>query len=140
MNIKDTVLKIASEYKTRDPFEIADCCGIYIIREDLGAVNGYFTSAYGVKSIHLNENLSPERQKICCAHELGHALMHDDLNTYFLINSTMMLPDKYERQANLFASHLLFPDEVLAEYEGYDTGQIAAALGAPKFLIDLRLE
>ena len=138
MTVKNTVSWLVREYGTRNPYELAENSGIYIVREDLGTVNGYYSCAFGVKSIHLNVNLSPQRQKLCCAHELGHALLHDDLNTYFLISSTMMLPDKYEQQANLFASYLLFPDEVLKEYEGWSTEEIAAALGVPIEILDLR--
>ena len=140
LTIKDTVLHLVRDYGTRNPFELAEYCGIYIVREDLGMLNGYYTCAFGVKSIHINENLTPNRQKICCAHELGHALLHEDLNTYFLISATMMLPDKYEKQANLFASYLLYPDDVLGSFEGWGTDEIAAALDAPKELLEMRWE
>ena len=139
MNVLEQVSRIVRDFKTRNPFEIAEKSSILVSFEDLGSVNGYYITAFGVKSIHINKNLPRRRQEVCCAHELGHAFMHENLNTFFLIEETLMPADKFERQANLFASYLLFPDEALKEYEGWSAEQIAADLGVPKRLIEIRL-
>ncbi len=138
MTVKETASRLVEKFGTRDPFELAEKCSVYVMFEDLGTVNGYYMTAFGVKSIHINEKLSPRQKEICCAHELGHAIMHENLNTFFLITETFLPTDKYERQANMFASYLLFPDEILKEYEGYSAAEIAAALEAPVRMIEER--
>ncbi|WP_412055234.1 ImmA/IrrE family metallo-endopeptidase [Bacillus altitudinis] len=43
-----------------------------------------------------------------CAHELGHALLHNESNTPFLKRNTFFSTEKIELEANFFAMHLLF--------------------------------
>lgn len=37
-----------------------------------------------IKMIHINDHLDETLQRFTCAHELGHALLHHDINTTFL--------------------------------------------------------
>ena len=45
-----------------------------------------------------------------CAHELGHIILHPDVNTSFLMRRTLFSVDKIEQQANRFAIGLLMAD------------------------------
>lgn len=132
------VNNLVSKYGTRDPYELADKLCFYIYFENLGTINGYYSTAFDVKSIHINEKLSLKMRELTCAHELGHAVMHPNLNINFMHKSTYMLTEKYEQQANLFASYLLFPDEILMQYEGYSADKIASILEVPAHIIDIR--
>ena len=138
MSVLSVVENIVSEYGTRDPYVIADKCGILVCEENLGSLNGYYCTAFGIRSIHINRNLSDMMKKITCAHEIGHAHLHHQLNVNVMLENTLMLKGKYEKQANLFASCLIFPDEVLKEYEGYSCEEIASALEVPPYIISLR--
>ncbi|MBE6066129.1 MAG: ImmA/IrrE family metallo-endopeptidase [Clostridium lundense] len=61
-------------------------------------------------AIVLNENFTLTSQKVLCAHELGHALMHKDkIMNQFNDNHNGI----YEYEANLFAVALLFNQEDL---------------------------
>jgi len=57
-----------------------------------------------------------------CAHELGHAVLHSSSEYQFLIDNTKILRrSKLEDEANLFASYLLFPDNLDTEVECIQT-------------------
>ncbi|MBO4898454.1 MAG: ImmA/IrrE family metallo-endopeptidase [Clostridia bacterium] len=138
MDIEKTVNEVAAKYNTRDPFTIADKTGIYVSFEDLGTLHGYYLSVFGVKSIHINKNLSKENQIITCAHELGHSVLHPDLDASFMTKNTFMVLEKYEKQANLFASFLLFPTSRFSEYPGLSAEEIAFSVNLPAELLKIR--
>lgn len=64
--------------------------------------------------MEINNALEREDQYVTCAHELGHFILHQGLNGIFL-STTLMLPNKYEIQADKFALHLL-----LEHYDCYE--------------------
>lgn len=136
--IKSIVRRLSRKHNTRDPFILADAFGILTVTEPLGALNGYYTKKYRIKTIHINSSLSESEQRFACAHELGHALLHPDANTPFLTKYTYLSVDKYEIEANKFALELLVPDELLLEYQDCTIDQVARATGYQKNLIELR--
>lgn len=138
MDIDKVLREVLSKFKTRDPFEIADTEGILVFFEELGALRGYYNAPFGVKMIHINSDLPKIRQRLVCAHELAHAFLHPELNLSFMTKNTFMLPGRYERQANIFASKLLLPDEKLSEYYGYTASEISCITGLPKEAIEIR--
>ena len=141
MDIKQFVCSLAAENGTFNPFEIAENKGIVIQMEPLGTIRGYYSKALRTKFIHINCDLDEYQQKFTCAHELGHALMHPDLSTPFLRESTLFSVDKLEVEANRFAACLCYPPNLLAEeYEGCTTAQIAEILNLPLPLIEYTLK
>lgn len=141
MDIKQFVRSLAAENGTFNPFEIAENKGIVIQMEPLGTIHGYYSKALRTKFIHINCDLDEYQQKFTCAHELGHALMHPDLSTPFLRESTLFSVDKLEVEANRFAAYLCYPPDLLAEeYDGCTTAQIAEILRIPLPLIEYTLK
>ncbi len=141
MDIKQFVRSLAAENGTFNPFEIAENKGIVIQMEPLGTIRGYYSKALRTKFIHINCDLDEYQQKFTCAHELGHALLHPDLSTPFLRESTLFSVDKLEVEANRFAACLCYPPNLLAEeYEGCTTAQIAEILNLPLPLIEYTLK
>ena len=59
--------------------------------------------------ITVNERFSEVSRKMLCAHELGHALLHEDTINHFDITSRNILTN-VEYEANLFAVALLFDE------------------------------
>lgn len=140
MDIKQFVRSLVSENGTFSPFEIAENKGIVIQMEPLGTIRGYYSKALRTKFIHINCDLDEYQQKFTCAHELGHALMHPDLSTPFLRESTLFSVDKLEVEANRFAACLCYPaDYLIQEFEGCSACCIAEALDLPLPLIDYTL-
>lgn len=127
------------KYDTGNPFDLAACLGIKVIFEDLGTINGYYNKQLRMKQIHINQNLPEHIQKLTCAHELGHALLHPNANTPFLRNSTFYSVDKLEIEANTFAAELLISDDDIAEYKNCTVNQFARMLGYREELIRLKL-
>ena len=127
------------KYDTSNPFDLAVCLGIIVIFEDLGAINGYYNKQLRMKQIHINQNLPEHIQKLTCAHELGHALIHPNSNTPFLRNSTFYSVDKFEIEANTFAAELLISDDDIAEYKNFTVDQFARMFGYREELIRLKL-
>lgn len=74
------------------------------------------------KVICINENHSTFRQFFTIAHELGHYFMHYDKTNDFYAHRDdgKILNRKIEREANIFASLLLIPKDLLtAELDSY---------------------
>lgn len=139
MNIKDIVLGLVKRHKTNDPFRIAAERNIHIVYESLGSTMGYFSRDFRIGFIHINQNLSSDEQRFVCGHELGHGVMHPDINTPFLKRHTLFSTSKIEREANTFAVELLLPDDVLREFNDCSIYSIAANRGIPPELVNLKV-
>lgn len=112
MRIKKVVNDLFSKYQTKDPFKLCQCLGIVVVEEPLGTINGYYNEVLGVRFIHINSGLATEYQrKLTVAHELGHAVLHPGLNCNFLKKHTLFNIDRFEKEANSFAVHLLLDEE-----------------------------
>lgn len=138
MDIKTIVEKLIRKYDTNNPFAIADNLNIIVIHSDMKNVLGFFNRYKRSKFIHLNDNMPENLKNFVCAHELGHAIQHPDINTPFLKRHTLFSTDRIEREANTFAVELLLTDKLLHEYEGYCISTIAKVTGIPDRLIELK--
>lgn len=114
-SIKNVVNDLVSEFKTRNPFELCDCLNIPILYEPLGNIKGFFQNILNTPIIHLNSNLNEHEVNCVLSHELGHAVLHKDLNVCFLKHYTFSITDKYENEANKFTAELLIEDSSLID-------------------------
>ena len=123
--------RLISRFKTRDPFIIAEDLGITIMfRNDFKRQKGAFVVVGNNSFIFINSNLSEYMQRLVCAHELGHALMHRIRGTVpggLLEFELFDMKDNLEYDANVFASNLLIDEDEIIELakSGYDVVQIA---------------
>lgn len=142
MNIKEITENLINKYRTSDPFELADELNIKIRYLPLGNINGFYIKVDNYKFININTRLDSRKRTLTAAHELGHVVMHPDVNTPFMREHTYFSINKYEIEANRFTAHLLIPDRELLEYceMGYTTYQIANCYGFPSELIELRMQ
>lgn len=100
---------LIDKFDTSDPFEICDNLGIHIIYCDLpDAIEGFFQNIYDEFIIYVNFNIEEEKIDGVVAHELGHIIMHSELNVVFLKENTYLNVNKYEREANIFSAYLNF--------------------------------
>lgn len=129
MNVHSIVERTIKKYKTRSPYELADLMGISIHRCELGTIRGYYSKKFRIKQIVLNCNLSEKDERFVLAHELGHAIMHENLNTPFLMENTLLSKNKFEKEANTFAIELLVPDIEIIENPDLTIGQMARMTG-----------
>lgn len=102
-------INLKNYFKTNDPFKIAQNLDISInyINLNKKAVQAYTLKPFenAPPIISINSNFDMRSQKILCAHELGHAIFHQDTFNHFDGDSIM---NSKEYEANLFAVALLF--------------------------------
>lgn len=126
--IKAIVDKIKEDYETSDPFIIAESMDIFIIKQPLGKnLRGAYQYYKRGKAIYINDDYSEASQRITCAHELGHSILHPRENTMFLRSKTFFNGGRLEIEADEFAALLLLNDEdkeVLFEYGSIRAAQI----------------
>lgn len=139
MRIEKVVESLCRRYGTRDPYEIASCRGVNIVRLPLGGIKGYYSKCFRQRIIHINSDFSLEDQRFTCAHELGHAILHPNSNTPFLRAGTFYSIGRFEKEANCFAVDLLYSDEDLREFYQFSIVQIAECLNLPIQLVEYRL-
>lgn len=108
------VKELKSTLQTNDPYTIAEYYGIRVLHKD-SLVKDF--TAHTIKfpgyptMISINNAYTDLSKKILCAHELGHALLHEEAINHFkttAANLTLCV----EQEANLFAVALLFDDDI----------------------------
>jgi len=134
------------KYDSRDPLEIIRGEKIKIIFSDsLNSLLGLYTYNWRHRIIIVNNRLDHLQLPVVLAHELGHDMLHRELakgktlQEFHLFDSV----SQTENEANMFAAHLLLPDDTvleLAETYKYDTQHIAGALNTNVNLVLLKLD
>lgn len=117
MNTND-IISLAEDIKntwyTNDPYKIAEHLGISVLHrnsciKDFTAqtikIDGYPTI------ISINDAYTDFSKKVLCAHELGHALLHENCVNHFAITGTNVTTT-VEQEANLFAIALLSDSDI----------------------------
>ena len=138
MDPRQVAIETAARYDTNNPFQIARERNIKILHQQLKTTLGFYVRYRRIQNIILNDALSEGMQRFVCAHELGHSILHTDLNVPKLTSYTLFSRDKFELQANSFAVELLLPDDLLREYPECSIAQIANFIGIPKEFAELK--
>ena len=144
--ICNTVESLTQKYEEHDPFRLAKQMGVVMLFTPMGngpdACKGFFLTHSRIKTMTINSDLSPIFQKIICAHELGHAVLHKEksgvraFHEFALFDSASTC----EYEANIFAAELLLKDEdVLASLnDDLSFFQAAASLNVPAEILDFK--
>ena len=99
MSPRDVAIEITARYDTNNPFTIARKRNIGILYEPMKTTYGFYVRYRRFQHIILSDVLSEGMQQFVCAHELGHSILHADLNVPKLTRYTMFSRDKFEMQA-----------------------------------------
>lgn len=107
MDIIKLVRDIKRKYNSVNPFVISEKMEIEIKYVPfLENPKGQFQEIRGQAFIFLNEELKDSEERFyICAHELGHALFHKEISSYYV--STRNSRSKSESEANCFAANLI---------------------------------
>lgn len=132
------------EYGTRDPFQIAFLMDVAVKFINTRRQKGLCAVFDGYPFIFINQNLSEQMQRMTCAHELGHILLHKDIlagNVPLLEYELFDIRNSTEYEANVFAADLLIDEAELQELvtEGGDVVSIASALDINVNLLLIKL-
>lgn len=125
---------LVRQFGSRDPFAIADGLGFTVtFREDFKHQRGAFAIILRNVFIFINSNLCDEMQRMVCAHELGHALLHRGIaakSPWILEHELFDMRNKAEYEANLFAASLLIDKDELYSLlkNGMDVIQAASCM------------
>lgn len=136
--IKAIAVGVIEEYKTRDPFLLADTIGLNILFHDLPAA----VDAYRLKNILvLNKNLDQENQKWILAHEIGHYFLHGPNETLAnYLKNPLLIKSKIEKEADIFASELLLADIENYRIEGLSAAQLSALFSVPEKYVEYKFK
>ena len=137
-DIKQKVAGLVRRHQTRDPFKLAQALGI-LYQSGNSLYDGQYIYLKKHRYIFLSDRLSDAALIVVMAHELGHAVLDQKNNSYFIRSKTFLLNSRIERRANLFAAYLLITDEMLTEYAGCTISQFSACIGVPEELVKLRI-
>ena len=133
---------LVHRYGTSSPFELCDYLSVGVFRcelpQQMGGVS--FQKQTDGSVILLSRDLGAVEQRYCCAHELGHVLLHPGLNAQTMADHTNLCIQKFEREADFFAACLLIEPSLEEWNESYDpltVEQIACLSGLPLRVADL---
>lgn len=143
--IEQTAMELKRRYQTNNPFAICDMLDIPVLFVALPqSVKGFFTFIQGTNIVYINDSMSRSciSAKVVCAHELGHVLLHEQLNSFFLSAATLQVKSRYEREADYFSVCLLLEDgrTMYDRYGLCTTEQIACFFGIDERLVKMRYQ
>ncbi|MGM0922211.1 MAG: ImmA/IrrE family metallo-endopeptidase [Bacillota bacterium] len=140
--IKKKAIKLIQRHGTNDVFEICDTHNISILYDDLGTIDGFLQFHENHYLIHINRETSSK--EIVIAHELGHFFLHKHLNSFIFSKCSIVLESKLEHQANIFATELTLPDELifsqLPYIQNHTMEQMAAYFNIPLFILEYKIK
>ncbi len=114
---RDEIIRFARDIRNNwgtDPFGIAERCGVVVVEAESGEPIGATVRVPGYLTLITLSGCKTELAKrVICAHELGHALLHDGMAINRFNGTSDSLQDQCEYEANLFAVALLVDDKSL---------------------------
>lgn len=135
--MRTVIDELVAEYGTQEPFQLAERMGINIFHHELFGINGYYMLYHNVKNIVINRSLPKHLQNFVVAHEIGHAVLHPNINS-LLLSDTAFPTDRREREANTFAINLLLSDSMVYDNPDRTIDDWASILGLPREVIELK--
>lgn len=125
-----------------DVKKVAEKFGLVVVEFDfVDSISGVLKKDRNV--IGVNKKHSKVRQRFTIAHELGHFLLgHDIGKNEDILDDDSEKPMHKEREANIFASELLMPYELLAgevKKEKIDLKKLASIFDVSEQAISIRL-
>ena len=114
--------RLLALYGEHDPEALAERMGVLTILCDLPeTMEGFYHCFHGHPIIYLADRLPPCRRRAVCGHELGHAVLHGDVNSLLLDE----IDERMEREADLFSAALLLSERP----EGCDVQSVVRETG-----------
>ena len=142
INIVDKANKLVKKIGSRDPEEIAEQSGIYIMPVAFHKQKGVYKVIERNRFIFIKEDLCPEMRKIVLLHEIGHDTLHrGEAKMFQEFNIFDMKNNRMEYEANSFAAEIALPDEEILEYihQSYDIEMIAKCMKSDINLVALKV-
>lgn len=119
--ISRQVKELMVQYKTTNPFELADYLGYELIPFNFRRIRGMLVVLHDATYIGYSTRLPRRLQRLVFCHEIAHRLLHRG-NYFMFLENTYFNLGKFERQANRFAAELVLserrprPGETIYEF------------------------
>ena len=129
-------------YHSRNPVDIAQGMNIKVVYADLGEnVHGFYQYYKRGMVIYINDSLDEHMQLQVLRHEIGHAVLHRKANRIFMEQATFQVVDRYENEADLFATFLAISDDDVQEFidNEYTIQQISNMTGCKEKFVEQRI-
>ncbi|MBA5715608.1 ImmA/IrrE family metallo-endopeptidase [Bacillus subtilis] len=144
-SIKHKAQEIIKKFTYNDPYVICSALNIPILESDLGQkINGFLQYYEEENQYIIQIAKNRTHKKFIVAHELGHYFLHKQLNTFKMLNCSITLEEKLERQADIFAAELIITDRMiydeLLHIKHLSTIQLASHFNIPPSIMNLKLE
>lgn len=139
MDQKRIAESLVRKFGTRNPFRIAEEMGFIIIRVPLQGIRGFYQYIKRCKIIYIDSGLEDAEARFVCAHELGHALMHQGCNRIFMDTNTYFPVNRFEIEADRFAADLLYDNDELYYLREYPIQLAADYMGVSVELAEYRM-
>lgn len=131
--ISKIVYSLVGKYGLLHPFDLAERCGIFVLRVPYRRVHGVSLSLGGLRVVAIDPSLPAQRQNGALLHETGHQVLHPGMVGFFVEANPFERPTKYELEAHLFALlYVLRWDRQGFEECGRDVFRFAGMYGLPK--------
>ena len=128
-DIIEYAIQLRDYLHTNNPYRIAEYFGFEVKGrvESKNSRPAYVIKAEGYPVvISIMDGYTERAKKILCAHELGHALLHDGYNSYDV--SAKNKDTNVEYEANIFAMALLSDDLALCQIKNRSPFEIKSIL------------
>ena len=139
LEIKNRVDKLIKKYNTNDPYKLAEALGVILLFVPLVNVKGFYNYYKRNHIIYINEELHEVEQRLTLAHELGHLILHKNINTIYLNAISMLNTERFEREADIFASELLIKDSDIIDNMSLTKRSLSILLGVKEKHIDYKV-
>lgn len=138
--IREIVRKLKAFYKNETLLDIIHRRNIIICYLDENCIsNGAYLKSKDTQYIFINTKLCDYEARMTYAHELGHSILHPNVDTFVLKNTDPILLAKYENEAQIFAAEFLLDDDILYKYHGQSIFDIAREEYVSVELVKLKL-
>jgi Zn-dependent peptidase ImmA (M78 family) len=143
--IRELTCRLVKQYGVTSPFELCDSLAVHVFRCELPSqMNGVsFQTEENISVILLNRELGKMESRYCCAHELGHVMLHPGLNALSVAEHTFLSVPRFEHEADFFAACLLIEPHLAEWNERYETltvKEISCLSGLPLKVAQLWVE
>lgn len=139
MDIKKLANSLVKKHETKDPFQIARDLGYIVIYAPLMGIRGYHQYKWRSHIICISNDLDEPDARFVCAHELGHCLLHKEINRIFLDTRTHFVSSIFEKDADHFAVDLIFDDYELQDLLETPLPNVSQCLGISYELAEYRM-
>ncbi len=143
LEIAQKATKLRQRFRTSNPFTVCEGLGINVRLADLGGLKGFYKYYMKNRFIVINSNICEKLQKMVCAHELGHDILHRDIAKQINFWETTLwdMSGKVELEANIFASELLIDDEDILNIadDCLSVEKLASLLGVDENIVKLKV-